>query len=273
MKNANRPKAIVTVSRHPVSGRSLLACGIALCAALSTPLSAQAAFIQGRSASEVLIGADDDNLDNPVIQPEGVEADQSLSNTDVIAAGKGNDVVIGLLGGDVLHGDKGHDVLIGGPEQGTRPNSDVAFGGTGSDIFIWAPGDGSDAFIGGSGRDALVFGVIDRDADNVPTLSGPQPGFRKGLPSAEVTNSPGFCTVERVEDRDFGFRFLVRFFVRATGNLAVTLRVRSVEQVFCTTEEGGEITFADLRDPVPEFIPVTLDEVRAINRRVARIIR
>lgn len=272
MKNSNGSNATVTVSRDPLGGRSLLVCGMALCAALSTSLSAQAAFIQGRSASEVLIGADDDNLDNPVIQPENA-VDQSLGNTDVIAAGKGNDVVIGLLGGDVLHGDKGHDVLIGGPEQGTRPNSDVAFGGPGSDIFVWAPGDGSDAFIGGSGRDALVFGVIDRDANNVPTLSDPQPGFRKGLPSAEVTNSPGFCTVERVEDRGFGFPFLVRFLVRASGNLAVTLRVRSVEQVFCTTEEGGEITFANLRDPVPEFVPVTLDEVRAINRRVARIIR
>ena len=53
-------------------------------------------------------------------------------------------------------------MLIGGPEGGAgggAPNSDVQFGDSGNDVSIWAPGDGSDFFHGGSGnRDAQVVG-------------------------------------------------------------------------------------------------------------------
>lgn len=236
---------------------------------------AHSALIEGSGRSEVLIGRDDDNTDNPAIQPPDTVADQSLKNTDIIDGKGGHDVVIGLLGDDVLHGGSGHDILIGGTEQFTPPNSDVIFGDSGRDVNIWAPGDGSDAFIGGRGLDAQVFGVIDRDADNVPILSSVEKGIfkRTGVPTAEVTNSPGFCTLERVEDPDFGFDFLVRFFVRATGNLAVTIRLAETEQVFCTSEAGGAITFADLREPDPQFVEVSLEEVRQLNRTVAQIIR
>ena len=45
------------------------------------------------------------------------------------------------------------DVLVGGTERGSDatafPNFDIAYGGAGDDAFIWAPGDGSDAFVGG----------------------------------------------------------------------------------------------------------------------------
>lgn len=188
----------------------------------------------------------------------------------------GNDVLIGLLGSDTMLGGPGKDILIGGTEQGVAPNSGIIFGAKGNDINIWAPGDGSDAFIGGLGpRDVQIFGVIDRDADNVPILSDVSSGPHKrtGLPTAEVTNSPGFCTLERVQDPDLGFDFLVRFFVRSTGALAVTIRVKDVEQVFCTSEAGGAITFADLRDNNPQFVEVSLEEVEQLNGTVAQIIR
>jgi len=226
--------------------------------------------------SDVLIGLDNDNLNNPLIQPAGVVANQSLNDTDLLLGGGGCDVLIGLLGSDVMDGGEGNDILIGGTEQGTTPNSDIMFGGPGADISIWAPGDGSDAFVGGDGRDAQVFGVIDRDANNVPILS-PVAGrhSRTGLPTAEVTNQGGFCTLERVPaDAELGFEFLVRFFVRATGNLAVTVRLASdVEQVFCTSVAGGAITFADLQTANPEFVELSLAEVQELNRTVAQIIR
>jgi RTX calcium-binding nonapeptide repeat (4 copies) len=81
---------------------------------------------------QVLIGADDDNLNNPAIQPPNTAANQSLNNTDVLIGGFGNDILIGLLGDDVLHGGFGHDILIGGPEGSGPPNSDIIFGDAGN---------------------------------------------------------------------------------------------------------------------------------------------
>jgi len=228
--------------------------------------------VDGGGGGDVIIGKDNDNLANSLIQPAGVAANQSLNNTDILHGGGGNDIIIGLLGNDVLDGGPGNDILIGGTEQGQTPNSDVIFGGPGNDISIWAPGDGSDAFIGGPGQDALVFGVIDRVA-NVPTLKGTAPGYPHGVPTANVTGSPGFCTLVRVSDPDLGYEFLARFFVRATGNLAVTIRVVQVEQVFCTSQAGGSVTFADLTQPSPQFVEVSLDQVRQLNGTVERIIR
>ncbi len=239
-----------------------------------------AAFIRGNDGSNVLIGRDDDNTENETIQPPDFPfpdfANQSLNNADVINGRGGNDIVIGLLGNDVLSGGRGWDITIGGTEQGTQPNSDIIFGNRGNDVNIWAPGDGSDAYIGGPGRDALIFGVIDRDpTNNVPILSPVSSGPHEttGLPTANVSGAGGFCTLERVDDPDFGFPFLVRFFVRATGDIAVTIRVNGVEQVFCTSEAGGAITFANLEDDDPQFVEVSLEEVGQLNGTVAQIIR
>lgn len=229
----------------------------------------------GGGANDVLIGADNDNTDNPLVQPPGAPVNQSLNNTDILLGGLGCDVLIGLLGSDVINGGPNNDVIIGGTEQGTPPNSDIMFGESGNDISIWAGGDGSEAFLGGSGqRDALIFAVIDRDGNNVPILS-PVTGIHEetGLPTADSSNAPGFCTLEDVSNTDLGYDFLVRFFVRATGGLAVTVRVAEVEQVFCSSTAGGAITFADLTQAAPQFVEVSLDRVRQVNRTVAQIIR
>ena len=175
--------------------------------------SLHASLEQGGLGAQVLIGADDANIDNPAIQPSPPPPDQSLSNADVLVGGAGNDVLIGLLGSDVLIGGFGHDILVGGTEQGSLPNSDIILGDHGHDVNLWRGGDGSDAFIGGTGLDAMVFGNIDRDANNVPTLT-PVEGFPNGAPTADVTNQGGFCTLERVQDANFGFQWLARFFVR-----------------------------------------------------------
>jgi hypothetical protein len=233
----------------------------------------QAGFEDGGSGAQVLIGPDDDNLNNPLIQPAGVAANQSLNNTDIQHGGSGNDVLIGLLGNDVQLGDSGDDILVGGTEQGQAPNSDVQYGDSGSDISIWAPGDGSDFFMGGSGRDAQIVGVLDRNQQNVPTLGGQAPGFPQGIPTANVSGSPGFCRLERLSSADLGYEFLVRFVGRANGNVAVTLRLVDVEQVFCTSEAGGAIVYADLTSTNPQFVEVSLDQVAWLNPLAARIMR
>ncbi|MDP9208835.1 MAG: hypothetical protein M3O65_10135 [Actinomycetota bacterium] len=108
---------------------------------------------QDAKKPKVLIGADNDNPGDPTIQPPGVVANQSLSAGDQLFGGSAADMIVGRLGSDVITAGAGDDVMIGGTEGGSTlgfPNSDVAYGGTGSDAFIWAPGDGSDAFVGGN---------------------------------------------------------------------------------------------------------------------------
>jgi RTX calcium-binding nonapeptide repeat (4 copies) len=232
--------------------------------------STHAALIDGGKGPQVLIGTDDDNTANPVIQPAGVAANQSLNNTDVLDGGPGNDVLIGKLGSDVLSGGPGRDILVGGPDPGA-PNSDIQFGGPDDDVSLWAPGDGSEAFIGGPGTDALVFGVTDRSA-GTPILSAPVPGFPFGVPTANVSGQGGFCTIEAAPAAS-RYDYLIRFFGRATGNLAVTIRVRDVEQVFCTSVAGGQITYADLTQAAPAFTVVSQADVEALNATVGFMVR
>jgi hypothetical protein len=236
-----------------------------------------AALLEGTPQADVLIGEDDDNINNPDLQLDAA-ANQSLDNADVLLGNAGNDVLIGLLGSDTMHGGPGRDILIGGTEGGSPAGtlkSDIMFGDQGDDVSIWAGGDGNHAFLGGPGsRDALVFGTIDR-VDNVPTLTAPVPGFPHGVPTANVTGQNAFCTLDRVpEDNSLGYAFLVRFRGKPAGNLIVTVRVDAeVEHVFCTSETAAAIAFADLTEDNPHFNEVTLDEVKKLNRTVAEIIR
>jgi len=262
-------RSINFLRRHHVAVGAPLALLIVAIAAGVTP--SQAALVIGDFAPSILFGRDDDNQNNPAVQPPGTAANQSLNNTDIIAGRDGNDVIVGLLGSDVLTGGGGSDIIIGGPEQGTTPNSDVMFGDTGDDINIWAPGDGSEVFIGGEGNDAIVFGVIDKDASNRPTSGGPAPGFAH-IPTANVSGMGGFCTIERVHPST-GYEFLAKFFGRAAGNLIVTVRLREVEQFFCASQAGGQITYADLRQSNPQLDVVSLSQVLEINNTVGRIIR
>lgn len=251
----------------------VLTATLALTAALAAA-PAQAAFVQGTGRSDVLFGADDDDVTDPFIQPDGVAANQSLNKADVIVGERGDDVLVGLLGSDTLIGGPGSDILVGGTEQGQAPNSDVQLGDSGNDVAVWAGGDGSDLFDGGPGQDALVFGTIDK-VNGIPTIS-PSSGKHRatGVPTANVTGQGGFCTLERADDPSFrGYDFLVRFFARASGNLLVTVRTRDVEQVFCTSEAGGAIVVADLTDASPAFVEIPLAAVADRNPIVAQIIR
>lgn len=240
----------------------------------------QAAVGDSVGNSQLLIGLDDDNINNAAVQA-GAAANQSLNRVDVIAGGPGNDVIFGLNGDDVIDGGPGQDIILGGPDGGAAPggppNSDIMFGGPGNDVNLWAAGDGSEAFLGGQGVDALVFGATDRQtvADpqtgvRLPTLRFDVPGFPQGIPTADVSGQPQHCTIERSPLANY--EFLVRF-RGPTNNIIVTVRVRDVEQVFCTSEHGSAIAFADLRDPSPAFVDVAPFEVERLNSLVAAMIR
>ena len=247
---------------------------------LAPAQSTQAAAGDGGGNSQLLIGLDDDNINNVAVQA-GAVANQSLNRVDVIAGGPGNDVIFGLNGDDVIDGGPGRDIILGGPDGGPAPggppNSDIMFGGNGDDVNLWAAGDGSEAFLGGTGVDALVFGATDRPlvADpqtglRLPTLRFDIPGFPQGIPTADVSGQPQHCTIERSPLANY--EFLVRF-RGPTNNIIVTVRVRDVEQVFCTSEHGSAIAFADLTDPSPAFVDVAPFEVERLNSLVAAMIR
>jgi Ca2+-binding RTX toxin-like protein len=269
---------------HPRTSRSSLfvpaaALTVAVAAVLLTTAHATDGALNTRP--RLLIGVDDDKQDNTALQA-GAVTNQSLNRTDILIGGAGNDVMFGLNGNDVMEGRAGRDIILGGPDGGVPPggppNSDIMFGGSGNDVNLWAPGDGSEAFIGGSGsRDALVFGATDREliADpltgvKLPTLLAGVSGFPKGIPTADVSGVTSFCTVEVSPLPEY--EFLVRF-LGVAGNLIVTVRVSGVEQVFCSGQGGGAITFADLTAPFPSFVVVSHQEVTQLNFLVGKMIR
>jgi hypothetical protein len=268
-------------SRSGLSALSAGAIVAVLGLAIGSPRPTQAALVDGGRGPQLLIGLDDDNQANALIQA-GAVANQSLNRTDVLEGGPGNDVMLGLNGNDVMDGGPGDDLILGGPDAGAAPggppNSDVMFGGPGDDVNLWAPGDGSEAFLGGPGLDAIIFGATDREAVadpatgvRLPTLLLGVAGFPQGIATANVSGLGNFCTVEASASP--GYQFLVRFRATATGNIAATVRVKDVEQVFCTSQSGASIAFADLTAQSPDFDIVSLEEVQTLNPLVGAMIR
>jgi len=240
----------------------------------------KAEVIENGKGPQLIIGRDDDNIDNAAIQA-GAAANQSLNRTDILEGGPGNDVIFGFNGNDVIDGGSGSDIILGGPDGGAAPggppNSDIMFGGPGDDVNLWAPGDGSEAFIGGRGLDAVVFGATDRDAVvdpntgfRLPTLRFGVEGFPQGIPTADVSGLVQHCTVEPSPSP--GYDYLVRFRGPA-GNIIVTVRVSGVEQFFCPSKDGAGIALADLTLPSPAFVDVSQREVETLNPLVAAMIR
>ncbi len=217
---------------------------------------AGAALQVGTVARDVIFGNDNDNAENTFIQPAGVTAKQHLENTDILAGGSRNDVLIGLKGSDVIDGGNADDVLVGGIEKGQLPNSDVLLGGYGDDVSIWAPGDGSDAFLGGPGYDTHISAPLVLDAAGArPALF---PFGNEQLPHVSIDTKPQFtCTIEAVPaDQQLGFEYITRFF--ANKNLAVTIRLKDVEQLLCPSPNPGKVLVAELHGSAPAFTEVSL---------------
>jgi hypothetical protein len=266
------------------------------------------AALQGNEHSkrgQVLIGADNDNSSDPTIQPIATPpgADQSLKKSDQLLGGAGPDMIVGRLGSDAISAGGGDDVIIGGTEGGqpapALPDSDIAYGNTGSDTFVWAPGDGSDAFIGGDAAkikqgdkakasakgkgkkvkkpapeiDTLVIGNLALSADSSAPALFPNRKFGslprvfasdRGVPTPlggtppRNPNLTGECQILPAP-AGLGYQDLVRFFA-APGNLAVTIRVKGVEQVICPTAGSDAATLTSLgRDGAGPVRTVTTD--------------
>jgi Ca2+-binding RTX toxin-like protein len=83
------------------------------------------------------------------------------SGDDNMSGGVGDDSVIGGAGADTISTGAGNDIIDGSVwEDGGA--DDVAYGGTGNDMYIWTPsGHGSDTFDGGEGYDRLTLDLGD----------------------------------------------------------------------------------------------------------------
>lgn len=225
------------------------------------------------------IGADNNSIENAFIQPQdlplsGGGRDQTMQFGDVLFGNRHDNLIIGGLGTDVIAGGRGNDVILGGVEHFNPSNRDRAFGGPGNDIFIWKPGDGSDLWNGGRGHDVVIFGLVGEvvDGEHVFAVSKDKKTAEiaidpySKLPLVDVTNSPGFCDV--IDDSSsyeagdelaaLGLDHLVRFSIRGIANafengdqnndngLRVTLHLKGVETLICTSRSGGEIEVIDL---------------------------
>ena len=252
----------LTTTRQPRTGRRTRRLAAAALTAgavvLGTTVASSGLTFPGTPGKDVHIGGDNDNADNPFIQPPGVVAKQHMDNTDVLF-GRGNkDLLIGKLGDDTLLGGDASDILVGGPEKGSAPNSDVLLGDPGADINIWAPGDGSDAFIGHEGWDTMIFAPFVEKANGDLKLFWRN---HRSVPRVEIDSQPAFsCTIVDVpRSENLGFEYLVRFNVNGTP--VVTVRQREVEAVFCPSPHENRARVADLTDRHPAFRTVRLNRV------------
>lgn len=225
----------------------------------------------------------------------GGSPNQSLRAGDVLTGNQEDDILIGGLGVDVLLGYDGDDILIGGTEDfnsnvdgddAQADNRDRALGQGGDDVFIWAPGDGSDFFDGGEGTDVVIFGILaeSRDAqgatDGAPFFAVNPPGTDgsqdfdgiflndNSQPRVSASNSPGFCSLVDRANNEEAFDLLdvdqiVRFSLRGVANafdngersdddgLRVAVTLKNTEYVVCTRRdfnEGGGLENVEVLD-------------------------
>ena len=258
------------------------------------------------AAQLTIVGNDRNSAANAFVQPSddaesGGGRDQTLQFGDVLRGTDSSDLLIGGLGIDILFGEGGPDVLIGGTEHFNPNNRDRAFGGSGSDIFIWSPGDGSDFFDGGSGIDAVVFGLLGevQDDGNVEfKVSNDQVSGdvfidpSTDTPAVDVTNSPGFCPIidassssdAQTELDSLGLTHLVQFVIRGIRNafnageqsddngLRVTLHLDAVEVLVCASEAGGEILTLDLTTSPPTEISIDSIDDETLRTELQKIV-
>lgn len=235
---------------------------------------------------EVIQGTDVNQKSHPLLSLNpggpGGSPNQSLRAADVLIGSEQDNLIVGGLGVDLLVGNDGDDILIGGTEDfnsnvdgdaNGSDNRDRAFGQNGDDVFIWAPGDGSDFFDGGEGTDVIIFGVLgeaqdaEGNTDGAPFFAVNPPNGNPGSqdfdgihldenyqPRVRVSDSPGFCSVLDSFTFEQSFEQLyidnvVRFSLRAIANafdagerddddgLRVAVTLKNTEFLVCTRRE------------------------------------
>ena len=230
-------------------------------------------------------GNDRNNVTNPLLSENpagpGSSFNQSLRSGDILTGDKKDNIIIGALGVDVIQGYEGDDIMIGGTEDFNSSvdgdargsdNRDRAFGHSGNDTFIWAPGDGSDFVHGGEDIDVVILGLLGETQDaegntegapffavNPPNTVGSQDfdGIHldnNNQPIVSVSTSPGFCSFENATLNQGLFEQLnidhiVRFSIRNIANqfdagqrddddgLRIALSLKEMEFVVCATRE------------------------------------
>ena len=251
-----------STTRRPIRRAAVIG-AVSATAVAGVATGAYASIAPGSPFNDVTLGADNDNAANPFVQPPGVTAKQHMDSTDVLFGRDGNDLLVGNLGGDTLVGGRGHDILAGGPERFVAPNSDVILGDEGNDVNIWAPGDGSDAYVGDVGFDDMVLAPFVTNADGFPKR---QRWSGRQILRVDISKKPQFrCRIDRVPaNQRLGAQYLVRFF--AGGNLAVTIRLKDVERVLCPSPNDNRVRVARLDSAQPtRFLDVPLSSVRGVT--------
>jgi hemolysin type calcium-binding protein len=231
-----------SATRRPLHRAAVVAV-LSAAAVAGVATGAYASIAPGTPGNDVTLGADNDNAGNAFVQPPGVAAKQHMDNTDVLFGRGANDLLVGNLGSDTLVGGPGDDILAGGPENFTAPNSDVLLGDEGNDVNIWAPGDGSDAYVGDLGYDDMILAPFVKNANG--SLRREYRNGRQVL-RVDIDAKPQFaCRIDPVPPtQNLGAQYLVRFF--AGGNLAVTIRLKDVERVLCPSPWQGRVRVAAL---------------------------
>jgi hypothetical protein len=225
---------------------------------------ASAHLVPGTPAKDVHIGTDTDNASNPFIQPPGVTTQLHMDNADVVFGRDNDDLLIGRLGNDTVVGGTGDDILVGGPDHGDAAQaSDVVLGDEGSDLALWAPGDGNDAIVGDVGDDTVVMGPLRVDGGGLVLER-----FRgRWIPRADLGGQARFrCEVVAAPPEEhLGAQYLVRFLV---GDAPVgSARIKDVERLVCPSPKAGYAEVARL-----DGGPVTL-HARPLARLGGAVLR
>lgn len=284
---------------HPAPLKQLALLVVATGLTLSAKADINAAAVGTDANSTVGV---EDNLRDFLSANRGTNGggDQSLQGGDVLFGTETDDLLIGAIGIDILVGSGGDDILIGGTEDFNPRNRDRGFGGSGDDVFIWAPGDGNDFFDGSTGTDVLMLGVIgekyDADGSGVgapffnvspPNVAGSQDfdgiytDAASGLPIVNVAGGPGFCDVvdgsgsadEQAELDALKLDHLVRFTLRGPAadpanpdtGLRIAMHIVNTEFLVCGGETAGDISVLDLTTSPPTVIDATQLPALAYN--------
>ena len=138
-------------------------------------------------------------------------------------------------------------------------------GESGNDVNIWAPGDGSDAYVGDEGFDTHISAPFVTDANGNLTFVWHN-GQR--VPQVSITSKPQFtCTVEAVPPgQHLGFDYITRFF--ANGNLAVTIRLEDVERVMCPSPNANSVLVANVALGQTNFVERPLSNFGGVLGRI-----
>ncbi|NEP19626.1 MAG: calcium-binding protein [Leptolyngbya sp. SIO4C1] len=176
--------------------------------------------VAGDLGNDIITGGGDDDILRGDLNSRATQGGEPGGN-DIIFGGEGNDRIGGKAGDDILSGDAGDDFIWG------DDGNDILMGVTGDDILV------GDNFSGGSGSDLFVFG----NGDGTDTILDFEVGIDLiGLVEGELT----FTDLTITQD---GSNALLG--VASSGE---TLAVLNGVQASSLTENSFEIV-ADVSNP------------------------